>query len=134
MSTAHTVKSATVALLLALGAAVAASEPPHSAEFSKAYKAGRADAARDIKKRILATEEWGLPSDIAVSLAYRQILKQRYGITVRRVAGCEVDDTILGHGNGYNEVSEAEIARRFGPHLLDHVYARAEKQHRTSTR
>jgi hypothetical protein len=135
MSTSRIVKSAAIVVLAVVGAISAiASEPPRSAVYLGAYKTGRSDAVRDIKRGILAIEEWGLPADFAVSHAYRRILKQRYGITARRVAGCEVDDTILGHGNGYNEVSEAEIARRYGPHLLDRVYARAEKQQPISTR
>ena len=135
MSTSQIFKLAAIVLLVVSRAfSAVASDPPQSAAYLRAYKAGRADAARDIKRGILATEEWGLPADFTVSDAYRRILKQRYRITVRRVAGCDVDETILGHGNGYNEISAAEFARRFGPHLLDRVYAQAEKQHTTATR
>jgi hypothetical protein len=92
-----------------------------------AYHRGRADAARDIANGTLAVEEYGLPADFQASDIYRRILQQRYHITLRRVAGCEPDDAIVGHARGYNEVSQREIAHRYGRNLLDRVYERAEK-------
>ena len=106
-----------------------ASPSPNKPTYSAvAYRAGRADAERDISRGVLAVESWGLIADHAVWSSFQLILKKKYGIIVRRVAGCEVDNFILGHGNGYNDVSKAEITRRYGPGLLDRVYEQAERQ------
>jgi hypothetical protein len=74
---------------------------------------GRADAHRDIRDGQLALEVSGFG---AGSMA--KPLKDRYGIDTRVVAGCVVDDTILGHERGYNLVSGAEIKRRLGVDIL----------------
>jgi len=83
----------------------------------KAYEGGRADAQRDIQRGVLATESAGLPTVWAGE--YDRLLKQRYGVEDRGVAGCMVDDRIVGHMAGYNEVSNAEIKRRFGADVFD---------------
>jgi hypothetical protein len=93
-------------------------EPDSSMTYSRrAYHAGRAAAERDIKHGILAVESAGLRAEW--SSEYVRLLKQRYGIEDRGVAGCIVDDKIIGHMRGYNEVSDAEITRRFGPNVFE---------------
>ena len=129
----HRVQLVAITVVLFGGSAPAVPPgPSDSAAYSTGYKAGRAAAQRDIRKGVLAFEDWGLPADFQAELIYRRILSEKYGITQRRVAGCEVDDKILGHGNGYNDVSVAEIERRFGHKLLNRVYAQAEKQARAT--
>ena len=133
VSTLQISQLAAIAFLLFAGTGAAVPPgPSDSAVYSTAYKAGRAAAQRDIRKGVLAFEDWGLPADFQAELIYRRILSERYGIRLRRIAWCEVDDKILGHGNGYNDVSVAEIERRFGHKLLDRVYAQAEKQARAT--
>ena len=93
-------------------------EPDSSMAYSRrAYLAGRTAAQRDIRRGILAVESAGLPAEW--SQEYEHLLKQRYGITDRGVAGCLVNDKIIGHIRGYNEVSEAEITRRFGADVFE---------------
>jgi len=83
----------------------------------RSYLAGRAAAQRDIQHGVLATESAGLPAEW--SDEYVKLLKSRYGVEDRTVAGCMVDDRILGHMRGYNEVADTEIKRRFGADVFD---------------
>jgi len=81
--------------------------------FFIAYARGRADAHRDIRDGQLTIEVSGFGAGIIA-----QPLKDRYGVETRVVAGCLVDDWILGHERGYNVVSAAEIKRRTGIDIL----------------
>lgn len=87
--------------------------PTTMTRFFVAYVRGRADAHRDIRDGQIALEVSGLGAG-----GIAKPLKDRYGIDTRVVAGCVVDDTILGHERGYNVVSAAEIRRRFGVDIL----------------
>ena len=89
----------------------------------RAYIAGQADAHRDIQHGVLAIEAHGLGAGYG---KYAEILKQRYGIEERAVAGCGIlDNKTDGHLRGYNEISQAEINRRFGPNVFDRSFAEA---------
>lgn len=87
-----------------------------SSEFKAAYRSGRADAERDIRRNYLGVEEYGKTPVFADN--YAKVAEHRFGVHVKRVAGCVVDDQILGHAKGYNEISESEIRRRFGRDVL----------------
>lgn len=91
-------------------------------EYFGAYRAGKAQAKKDIAAGILAIEEHGLGA--AGDSEVRRILRERYNIELRAIAGCFVDERILGHEAGYDAVSAAEIDRRFG---RDHVEATREE-------
>jgi hypothetical protein len=58
---------------------------------------------------------------------YARLLDERYHIQIKRVAGCVPDDKIVGHAKGYNEVSKAEIQRRFGSDVLEKTQAEVQK-------
>jgi hypothetical protein len=79
--------------------------------YASAYRSGRADAKKDIAAGILATETYGFG---AGSGHYAKILRDRYQVDTRAVAGCVIDDQIAAHAAGYNAVSIPEIARRLG--------------------
>jgi hypothetical protein len=83
-------------------------------KYFSAYRAGRAEAQKDVAAGILATEEYGL---FAASGPSERTLRERYQVEDRVIAGCAVDERILGHAAGYNAVSEAEIGRRLGSRL-----------------
>ena len=53
---------------------------------------------------------------------YVKILEKRYNIKVR-VIGDILDGDLVGHTMGYNEVSKAEIKRRFGDNVLSEAAA-----------
>ncbi|HLW34712.1 MAG TPA: hypothetical protein VKS98_03545, partial [Chthoniobacterales bacterium] len=81
-----------------------------------AYKAGRSDAMKDVKDNRLVIEVSGLPAPW--SGEYAKLLAEKYHIQLKTVAGCIVDSRIVGHERGYNEISVAEIERRFGHGFL----------------
>jgi hypothetical protein len=87
--------------------------PVTMTRFFVAYVRGRADARRDIRDGLLAVEVSGLGAGKIV-----KPLKDRFNVETRIVAGCVVDEIILGHERGYNIVSGAEIKRRFGVDIL----------------
>ena len=84
-------------------------------KYATAYRAGRVDAKRDLAAGKLAIESYGF----GAGGRYVQLYRERYQIDVRLVAGCLVDETILGHAAGYNEVAEPEIERRYGRASLE---------------
>ena len=88
--------------------------PIRMTRFFAAYVRGRADARRDIRDGRLTVEVYGSGGG---SIA--KPLQERYHIDTRVVAGCVVNDTLMGHARGYNIVSAAEIKRRFGVEILD---------------
>lgn len=82
-------------------------------EYLKADRIGRAEAEKDLRSGHLAIEIYGYP--MKGEPEYRDILRQRYQIEFRRVAGdTNISAKVIGHAKGYNEVSEPEIKRRFG--------------------
>jgi len=90
--------------------------PLSATRFFSAYVRGRADARRDIDAGVIAVEVSGFGAG-----GFEKQLKDRYGIDTRVVAGCVVNETILGHERGYNAVSAVEIKRRVGVDILDHT-------------
>ncbi len=51
---------------------------------------------------------------------YEKILRDRYQIELRRIADdTNVTEKVLGQAEGYNEVSEREITRRFGSGVIE---------------
>lgn len=131
-----------LAILVCVVSACGASEPKPSQyvvlpsdrprlSYDAAYRAGRADARRDVARGYFAVEEFGkLPVfyDECVRLA-----ATRYGIHIRVLAGCIIDDDIEGHAKGYNEISHPAIERHFRKDVLSEiaieVQRRWEKKH-----
>ena len=131
--------AASAVLFGALSASIGQSlSPSPSPQFpdttSAAYRAGQADAARDLKRNILAVESWGLPADISLVEPYQKFLRRKYGIRLRLVGLCEVGDATANHAEGYNKVSQAEITRRYGADILDRAYAEVEKRAAAKTK
>lgn len=90
--------------------------PSSSWHYWTAYRAGRADAERDLRAGTLAIETYGFGGGAG---SYVALFRERFQVDVKAVAGCLVNDTIIGHASGYNAVTEAEIARRFGPGAME---------------
>src|SRR6266516_2388268 len=87
------------------------------------YEAGRRDAHRDISRSVLTLEAFGTPRESFPD--YERLLKEKYGITVRWVAGNNVPVRVLEHWKGYNEVAKAEIERRFGTNVFHQAQTEA---------
>jgi len=93
-------------------------ESPQGQKYSAgAYTAGRAEAINDIKANKLIIEVSGLPAPW--SGEYTKFLADKYHVQLKTVAGCIVDSKIVAHERGYNEISVAEIERRFGHGVLE---------------
>src|SRR5215813_14050164 len=91
------------------------------------YISGQSQAKHDLEEGRLELETAGLPG--AWTLDYERLLLERYGIRSRAVAGCLVNDQILDHARGYNEVMEREAERRFGNAIWKQTKREAQKGH-----
>ena len=126
------------AFLLALASAVFSGCEPKDPDIAytnehipysrSAYERGRADAEADLRSGRLVLEDYGFPRKGQQEFA--DILRQRYSIELRRVASDIIDETAYGHSFGYNEVSRAEIQRRFGTDVIQKAEAEAAEHHR----
>lgn len=95
--------------------------------YLSARRAGEAQAKDDLRKGRLALETYGLP----MPEEYAQILRNRYGIEVRPIAGdTDVTAKVIGHEEGYNKVSEPEIIRRFGNGVIERAAEESLKDSR----
>jgi hypothetical protein len=91
--------------------------PVSAWKYSSAYLAGRSEAKKDVSAGILAIEDAGLlPGNERWD---GPILRERYQIEIKTIAGSVVDEISLGHRDGYNSVSVGEIDRRFGWDRVD---------------
>ena len=101
--------------------------PNHERCSRSAYEAGRRDAEIDIRTGHLVVEMFRGPlppwNDDWVKL-----LNDKYHIYVREVAGDVVDYQIVGRGRGYNEISKAEIQRRFGSDVVSKTLEEVRNQ------
>lgn len=99
-----------------------AAEPPPADEPTpedakrEHYERGKQDATRLIAGGSLSLEIFGYPGPCRD--AYARALHADYDIGLVVVADCVVDAATLAHATGYNEVMEAEIARRHGEDAL----------------
>ena|SRR5436190_3062561 len=112
------------ATLLLAGCATTPSNP--------AFEAGIAHAQADIANGVLAIEHAGWP--MRYDQEYVRLMKQKYGIEVRRVADCVVHEDVEEHMRGYNKVAEAEIERRFGKDCLSQAEHQAQTSYEAKTR
>jgi hypothetical protein len=106
----------------------------HITHYSRsAYETGRRDAERDLLEGRLIFEIYGGPPPPGEG-EWKKLLAQKYHIEIKEVAGCTVNYQIVGHARGYNEVSGAEIDRRFGANLIrntrDEVLKKWDEDHK----
>jgi hypothetical protein len=93
-----------------------------------AYDRGRLDAQADLQVNRLILEDYGFSREGKEEFV--EILKQRYGIELRRLDAENIDMKSSGHAFGYNEVAKAEIQRRFGADVIEKAQAEAKEQYR----
>ena len=125
-----TVRSLIVALAISLSACShfdRATDTDGTIYSKRAYSAGRAAARGDLAHGILAMEGCGLRRGEMIEDGDR-IMRERYGIINRPIAGCIVNDQILGHLKGYNDVTRPEILRRFGADFFDRIVNEVERR------
>ena len=110
-------------------AAVAALGGCAGPRYSKdAYLQGKTDAHHALAAGHLVVETYGLPPTHFEE--YTRLMRERYAIEIRPIAGCCVTDTILGHSRGFNVVMEAEVEKRFGRNVCRQTVVEAERLHR----
>jgi hypothetical protein len=90
---------------------------------AEAYEEGKRAAQWAITENRLGLETFGYPA--RCRREYSRILWEKYKVQLLEVAGCVVDDTIVEHARGYNEVMEAEIVRRHGPDVFERASTQA---------
>jgi hypothetical protein len=86
---------------------------------SAAWQEGKAEADRDIKAGVLRIKIYGLPGPGEAE--YQQLLKERLGVELARVAGCCVTVDLTESVRGYNERMTAMIEQRFGQGALTRI-------------
>lgn len=88
---------------------------PHSMlPYAFAYGVGWADAKKDAKAGRLILESFGFGTFTPGAPNFSDSARQQYGIELNQVAGCVVNERIMGHAKGYNDVMMKEIKRRCG--------------------
>src|SRR5271165_1926414 len=63
-----------------------------------------------------------------------RLLRERYGIELRVVAGCIVTKPLIAYIDGYNMVSTAAACRKFGHDVFRETMLDASKNWKTRTR
>lgn len=86
---------------------------------------GRATAHGDIAAGRLGVKMWGLPARSRT--VYAELLQAR-GIEATTVAGCVVSYPQLGLWEGYNDVMNAEIERRYGKTFFQETSDAADEE------
>lgn len=93
-------------------------------------EAGRVDAQRDLEKGILRLETFGRHPMYQIQYYY-PMLRKRYGIRIVDY-GCIVDDRMVEHSLGYNEVMDRELCRRFGTNFWQLTMDDARRTYETN--
>jgi hypothetical protein len=73
---------------------------------------GRMAARSDIRRGHYRILSYGLPPSWLPD--YARLLKERYGVELRPVAGCIVSHGLISYVDSYDEISAAAIIRKFG--------------------
>ena len=94
-------------------------------KMSKFYQKGQQEALEDIKADKLKMKTLGRP--VSWFQEWREILLKEYKIQIEMIAGCMVSDEEVDYANGYNNISEAEIKKRFGETIFEKTFDKAEK-------
>jgi hypothetical protein len=93
-------------------------------EMNEFYEKGKKEALRDITANNLSLKTLGLK--VKWFQEWREILSNKCKIEIDVIAGCMVLDESVDYANGYNEISEAEIKKRFGEDILEKTLDEAE--------
>ena len=92
---------------------------------------GKIMAHLDVARGHYAILTYGLQAESRPEAA---LLRERYGIEDRAVAGCTVTKPLLEYVDGYNIVSMAAASRKFGHDVFREAMMDASKNWRTRTR
>jgi len=90
--------------------------------WPRGFAAARWDLAKG--RHILLV--YGLPG--LGSDNYWRLLRKRYGLEERRVAGCGAPWSLIEYANGYDAASEAAAKRKFGRDIVEITFKDALKE------
>ena len=88
---------------------------------ARGYFVARFDVARGHYE----VQSFGLPA--AWRPDYARLLRERYGIEHRTVAGCVVSESLVSYVSAYNGVTKAAAERKFGRDVFAECAADARK-------
>ena len=91
--------------------------------YADGAEAGRVEARRDIREGRFVIEVSDRPKKGDDD--FEKMLRERYQIAFRRVnpdADPKMANNVFGHKDGYNEVAEAELSRRFGEKTVEAIW------------
>jgi hypothetical protein len=86
---------------------------------------GRLVAHFDVVRGHYKVLSYGLP--VSWRPEYVRLLRERYGIEHRAVAGCVVSESLVSYVHGYNAVSTAAVNRKFGHDVFEECAEDARK-------
>ena len=84
--------------------------------YLSAFSRGQHDAAEDISHGRYQELGYGLPASWRND--YTSLLRERYGIKFRAVAGCLISESLESYVAGYNSVASAAAMRKFGHNVF----------------
>lgn len=87
---------------------------------------GDLQAQTDITQGKLRLLQWGLIQRFDFSDTYEGLLKSRYGIEIKTVAGCVATSNQAAYWDAYYAVMHEAICRRYGPGVFERTMADAE--------
>jgi hypothetical protein len=93
---------------------------------SPAAEEGRREAHADIRAGRLILRNYGFAAGVVGP--YAQLLKERFGVQQRAVAGCVIDAELAAETRAYNDVMKAEIEKRFGAGVLETLRKEAARK------
>jgi hypothetical protein len=87
---------------------------PYVYGFVRGWTEGKSRAGDDS----IIVEGYGLGCYAPAAPPFSQEMALKYRVQTRAIAGCGVNDYILGHARGYNIASTGEIKRRYGSAVI----------------
>ncbi len=107
--------------LIRAGGKAELGSPTNSAN---ALALGQLDARRDLSNGVMIVKTVGLPPPSRED--FEHLLKERCNVQLQPIAGCLVSSELATYMQGYNEISAAEIKRKFGTNIFERLDAEAE--------
>jgi hypothetical protein len=86
---------------------------------------GRFAARRDVARGQYVELSYGLPPEWLPE--YARLLRARYGVELRSVAGCIVSEELIAYVNGYDEISADAVNRKFGRDVFKECEVNAQE-------
>jgi hypothetical protein len=110
--------------VFAPGGDISVMSPYAAVPYAYGFVRGWAEGKRRAGRGTIVVECYGFGCYTPVAPPFSEEMRSKYRIETDAIAGCGVNDYILGHARGYNIASVREINRRYGSAVI----SVAEKQ------